>query len=154
MQCDLCGKEEELFKASIEGVEMNVCKKCGGFGKILGPVETERTAERPRKKKRYREEEQKRVVERVVGDFGERVKKRREEKGWTQEELAEKIAEKESVIHKIESGHFEPSMQLTRKIERFLGIKLTERIEEKKQLRKKEREGQTLTIGDMINLKR
>ena len=33
--CDMCGKETKLIVALIENTELNVCEKCGKFGKII-----------------------------------------------------------------------------------------------------------------------
>jgi len=38
MNCDMCGSEENLFRATIEGSELKVCRNCSKHGKVLGPV--------------------------------------------------------------------------------------------------------------------
>ena len=35
MQCDMCGNEGRLVRASIEGSEMTVCNGCARYGKII-----------------------------------------------------------------------------------------------------------------------
>ena len=35
MQCDMCGKLAPLAVAEIEGIELNVCSNCSGFGKVI-----------------------------------------------------------------------------------------------------------------------
>ena len=54
MQCDLCGKEDELYLALIEGTELNVCKNCSKFGKIIKKIirETKEIKEKEVKKKK------------------------------------------------------------------------------------------------------
>ena len=52
--CDMCGKETDLVVALIEGTELNVCRECGKFGKILRKLKTE---ELPKKFKRIRHHE-------------------------------------------------------------------------------------------------
>ena len=68
-----------------------------------------------------------------------------------QKELAEKIAEKESIIHQLESGHMKPTISLARKLEKALNIKLIEiyKVQEKKQV---DLSDPTLTIGDLLKL--
>jgi len=60
--------------------------------------------------------------------------------------------EKESLIQKIESGHYEPSILLAKKIGRFLKIKLLEEHEEKHEKQSKSKTD-SLTIGDFIKVK-
>jgi uncharacterized protein (TIGR00270 family) len=68
-----------------------------------------------------------------------------------QEEFAMKINEKDSIIHKIEIGHFKPSLKLARKIEKFLGIKLIEIVTEKdNKLKSSDKTEGGFTIGDFI----
>ncbi len=152
MQCDMCGKEGELYKAKVEGVEMNVCDRCSKFGKVVKKVNVE-VAEA---KKIFRREvkAEKEIVESVVEDCGVKIKKKREKMGLKQEELAQKIAEKESMVHKIESGKMMPSMKLAKKLERFLEIKLVEFEEEEESPIVPKGTGGGLTIGDMIKIKK
>ena len=35
MSCDMCGSEGITYLALVEGTELNVCKKCSSFGKII-----------------------------------------------------------------------------------------------------------------------
>jgi putative transcription factor len=46
------------------------------------------------------------------------------QRGWTREELARRVFEKESVIQRIESNSLTPSDELIEKLERVLSIKL------------------------------
>ena len=34
----MCGCDKELYKAIIEGTELQVCRECGKYGKILSKV--------------------------------------------------------------------------------------------------------------------
>lgn len=60
----------------------------------------------------------------LVEDYGLRVKQARTRMGLTQEELASQIGEKVTVIKKIEQGELKPSIDLVRKLEKFLKIRL------------------------------
>jgi len=60
----------------------------------------------------------------IVDDFGEKVRKAREAKGWTITQLAEKIKEPENVIRRIEQGKLRPTIELAKKLEEVLGVKL------------------------------
>lgn len=152
MQCELCGKETNLFKAVIEGTELKVCKECAGFGEIIGKI---RPPVKEKKKKAVKEkEESPEIVQVMVPDYAKKVKTAREGLGLKQEGLAKKINEKESVIHKIETGHYEPNITLARKLERFLKIKLVEEQQiEKTEKKRKDLAAEGFTIGDIIKLK-
>ncbi|MBI1969572.1 TIGR00270 family protein [Candidatus Woesearchaeota archaeon] len=145
--CDLCGKEAK-FKGIVEGVEMDVCKECTKFGKVL---RTPRVFAQKQKQEKKPERPQKEIIELIVEDFGERVKRAREHKSLTQEELAKQLAEKESLLHKIESGRVEPSIHLARRLEKALHIKLVEQHEE---IHEEKKAGSgALTIGDILKQK-
>lgn len=145
--CEICGKNlENLEKAIVEGVMMNVCSGCAKFGKVI-PVR--KPLIEPR---RVIPVQTKEVMEEIVTDYAELIKKGRERKGLKQEELAKDIAEKESVISKVESGSLKPSFILAKKLEQFLDIKLIEFFEEKKEINLNLKDN-GLTIGDLLKAK-
>ena len=126
MVCDMCGAEGQLFKVNVEEAELTVCKNCCKFWKVIGPVK--QYEEKIPIKKNI--DEQQEFMEIVKENYAEIIKKKRESLGLTQKEFANKISEKESVIHQLESKHYKPSITLAKKIERFLKIKLIEGYEE------------------------
>jgi putative transcription factor len=153
MQCEMCGRETAVVRASIEGTEMNVCNECAQFGaRLSAPVRPmpAPVSRPPRPQPRSRAVET--VVEMVAEDCAEKVKSARERLGLKQEDFAKRIQEKESVVHNIESGRFKPPLELARKLERFLKIQLVEKYEEKGEpTSKTSREG--MTIGDLLEFK-
>ena len=149
----MCGKEDRLFKTEVEGTELSVCKACSKYGKIIAPVRVKVKEERkPEKVIEEVEETGKDVKFAIVDDYANIIKRAREKLGIKQEDFAKKIGEKESLVHKIETGHFEPSIGLAVKIERFLKIKLIEQYEES-HIDKKEVESAGFTIGDILKTK-
>ncbi|ORX78386.1 MBF1-domain-containing protein [Anaeromyces robustus] len=60
----------------------------------------------------------------VSNDVSRIIQRARQEKGWTQKELATKICEKPQVINEYESGKAKPNQQILAKLERNLGVKL------------------------------
>jgi putative transcription factor len=65
-----------------------------------------------------------------VENYGELVREARIRTGLTQEELASQVGEKATVIKKIEHGELRPSIELARKLEKILRIRLLVPAEE------------------------
>ena len=143
--CELCGKEGQLFRAVIEGTELEVCESCGSFGRVerkhVRVGTTHHHVALPP------ELEQNEII---VENFALLVKQAREKMGLKQQELAQKINEKVSVIHHLETGH-EPPMMLARKLEKMLHIKLVSMAQEATPTHSTKSEG--MTIGDIVNVK-
>jgi len=156
MQCDMCGKETSiLYKTEVEGVIMHLCKQCSRYGRVISRIgQTQKEKKQDQAPKERIPLEMVEEIEIIVPNYGEIVKRAREKKGWKQEELAKRIAEKESLIHKIESNKQQPSIQVARKLERVLGIKLVERVVEKHNVIKDEKKKEDLTLGDIVEIKR
>lgn len=145
--CEICGRHfENIEKAIVEGVMIDVCHDCSKFGKVI-PIRKPLI-----EPKRIIPVQTKEVMEDIVNNYHQIIKKAREKKGLKQEELARNIAEKESVIHKVETGSLKPSFILAKKLEQFLGVKLIEIQEEKKEVNLNLKNN-GLTIGDLLKLK-
>ncbi len=152
MQCDLCGaKEENLFSAIVEGTELNVCRNCARYGKIV-----EKRVVSDEKNNNIRQikprDPKKQTIDVIVPDFAEKIKKKREQLGIKQKDFAKKLSLKESLVHNLETGSFEPSIDIARKLERFLKIKLVEEYEDKKTETIKSA-SEEITLGDLIKIK-
>jgi len=146
MKCDMCGSEGKLYKTIIEDAQLKVCHECSKFGKVTGIIEQKQadmvTESTP----------QIEVMEILVEDYAEKIRKKRESLGLKQEQFAKKISEKESLVQKIESGHLEPSIVLAKKISSFLKIRLIEEHEETHEKQTSTKTG-SFTIGDFIKKK-
>ncbi len=151
--CDMCGKKTELmFRTLIEGVEISVCEQCSSFGKVLRQVKLEQ--QRPAVKKQIAETKQEpELIDVIVEDYAELIRKAREKLNLKQEELALKINERESLIQNVERGKIKPSLNLARKFEKFLNIKLIETFEDSKTDVQKIK-GEAMTVGDLIKIKK
>jgi putative transcription factor len=143
--CELCGKDTQLFRALVEGSELNICSGCGKFGKML-----QKPVLRVAKAAVQKAPEPSEVV---VSDYAQKIRSARERSGMTQKEFALKLNEKESVLHKLENGLYVPPISLARKLEKLLKVKLVEVEQEEKAETGKKASG-PLTIGDIINLKK
>ncbi len=132
--------------AIVEGTMLSVCKNCAGYGNVV-PIN------KPKNKvEAMQQPVMPREVETIVQDYADRIRKARESRGLTQEKLATAVAEKESVIQKLESRQLKPQIKLAKKLEQFLHIRLITTYQEvpKKDLNLK---NESLTIGDLVKIK-
>jgi len=144
----MCGSEEQLYKTEIEDTMLNVCKGCAEFGKIVKPIQP--------KKVIIKEEEkpvpQNETIMVIVDDYSQIIRQKREKLGLNHEDFAKKMNEKVSVIHNIETGRYKPNIDLARKFERFLNVKLIEQHEEEFE-KTEATKSDSFKIGDFIKIK-
>ncbi|MDP3918487.1 MAG: multiprotein bridging factor aMBF1 [Nanoarchaeota archaeon] len=154
--CEMCGYNGDLKSVIIEGSILKVCVKCMQYGQAVDVSSSSSNEIGSRlifksKKKGFQSEES----EIIVSDYAGKVKRARERMGQKQEEVAQAIAEKVSVLHKIESGALEPTLKLAKKLEQYLKISLVKESEKVSDEVVKEfnTKGGSFTIGDLIKLK-
>jgi len=146
--CEICGKRNDSLKrALVEGVIVDVCDNCGKFGKVID-------AKKPSAENERRIALKNKIPEEIIiNNYHEIIKKARERKGMRQEELAKNISEKESIIHKIETGSMKPSIILAKKLEQFFNIKLIEINQEEKGIGLSFKNNE-MTIGDLLKVQK
>lgn len=144
--CELCGKETKLIRAEVEGIVLNVCQGCAKHGKAI------RAPQAP-KPSRRRTEAAPEIVEELVTDYSDRIRKARERKGMTQEEFAKMLNEKESIVQKIENGTFRPTIDKAKKFQKILNISLIDATEETP-VKIGKSKSEALTIGDILKVKK
>ena len=147
--CELCGRDARLVHALVEGSELLVCRDCGSFGTAVRQARPR--AEQPPAMPTALPPELEEPSMGLVQDFAQRVKAAREQRGLTQEQFAQSLQEKASVLRKIEAGTLEPPIPLARKLEKALSLTLVVPVQkESAPLRGK---GDGLTIGDVFRRK-
>ncbi len=134
MECEICGKpvpENNPIRAKIEGSVMVVCKECSKLGTIQKappkPKFRQQQKGKPQKntrKRNYSRNDE--PTEELIENFEFEIRKARESKNWSREDLGKKINERVSVITRIETGKMTPDTKLTKKLEKTLNIKLLE----------------------------
>ena len=85
----------------------------------------------------------------LVSDYGVVVRQAREKLGLDHATLARKISEKKSIVTSVESGNMHPNEKLTKKLEKFLKIRLTENVKNNPELKLK-KSSESLTMGDLL----
>lgn len=134
--CEICSSDEEKYISVIEGAEMRVCERCKTLGKIKKVIVVETLNKQNKAKQIQLSQKRKEVLEEsdeiVIKDFANIIKREREKRGMKQKEFANLLNIKESIIHNIESARFIPQIDVVKKLEKILNIKLIEKESEGK----------------------
>ncbi|MEM4481499.1 MAG: multiprotein bridging factor aMBF1 [Desulfurococcaceae archaeon] len=158
--CEMCGREldqKSAKKAVVEGSLLILCPSC--YSRLSRHSSVKEVAQQsppkknPPKPQPARRTRQQSIEElEVVGDYSTRVKTAREKLGWAQEVLAQKVGESVNTIKRVESGRLKPSLELAKKLERILGIKLLEPVVHELSGDTARSQDEYLTIGDIIRV--
>ncbi len=151
MRCEICGKKVagRPIRVKIENSIMQTCQECSKFGKIQKEPQKVIKKRTPTRRPRYREPSNE-----VLEDFNTIIRNAREKKGWSRENLAEKVYEKVSVIGRIETGKMVPDIKLAKKLEKILNVTLVEKVEDQNLEDKGPQRIRGATIGDVAFIKR
>jgi putative transcription factor len=171
-QCEMCGKEvPSLTTVRIEGAEIDVCDDCAEFGT---EVRTESTSSTSTKYSTSESESSSSSasassgssssssesrhdmfdeMDEVVQDYDQRIRNAREATGLTQEELANQLNEKASLIQKLEHGDVLPSDDIQTKLERKLDISLAESAQADDSEWEGGSSAGSYTLGDVVKRK-
>ena len=163
--CEICGRESDSTREiALEGAHLFACDRCAELGKPVHrskkpgyqpstppksrPVSIPRptTSLRQTRSRPHRRE----LV--PVEDFTKLIRKAREQKGWSQKDVANQLHERSSVITKVESGKMAPTISLARKLERLFKLTL---LEESESVDLTPGPSQSsATLGDVVQIKR
>jgi putative transcription factor len=148
--CEMCGHPNGSNKVNVEGVIMQTCQICSKYGTVILREQAPLTNFQPIKKfkpKSYKAPEMK-----ITDNFHTKIRNSRNNRNLTQEQFATMLTEKQSIIQKLELGTFTPSINLAKKIEKTLNIKLLEQDNYESEFQPTQNNAAT-TIGDMIKRK-
>ncbi len=140
-ECPICGgiiwgKSQRVL---IEGAVVTVCLSCAQYGKkiiskVRSPVQKRLASNNsnfsPRRHSTPKSDFLKPSHE-IVSNYSERIRKARNVKKLTQDQFAQKLNEKPSLIRRIEAGKAEPTIKLAKKIEKVYNIKLIKDVDER-----------------------
>ncbi len=128
-ECEICGREvSEVFEINVEGAQMLVCEADARGKEVVRRYGSEEERRQPKAQEMY----EKPGEEEIIDNYGEEIRKAREKLGLPLKVLGEMIAEKESTLLRIEEQKTLPSEKTRLKLEKELGIKLTDRVSGKK----------------------
>lgn len=173
VQCEMCGTEVPTPKTvKVEGAELDVCDECADFGTEVKQESSSTTSTKystsssgssgsssgssgstggssgGRRRRDMFDE-----MDELASDYDDRIRNAREAEGLSQEELANKLKEKSSVIRKVERGDSLPSDDVREKLEGELGISLTESGDNSDEEWSSSSDSAGLTLGDKVKRK-
>ncbi|SEO77927.1 putative transcription factor [Halogranum amylolyticum] len=146
-QCEMCGADKpSLTTTKVEGAELQLCDSCKDFGTEVRTESASSTSTKystsssktdqssgssgssssssdgsTRRRRDMFDD-----MDEIAADYDERIRAAREKQGLSQEDLAGQLNEKASLIRKLERGDTLPSDDVQKKLEKKLGISLTE----------------------------
>lgn len=148
--CEMCGKSTATVLAVVEAVEMNVCSSCAKFGIAKKQQNRRKFSSRKTFQKLDPHEEQK-----IVDNFAVIIRASREKQQLTQEQFAEKINERVSIVAKWEHGDLQPPLSVARRLQRVLHCKLLDSDDkEKKSVALQKRDVLTPTLADVVKIRK
>jgi putative transcription factor len=146
-ECEICGaKTNDVYIVDVEDVELRVCTKCAKGKKIVSKVVGKNATQKFVKSSKSEEPQ-------LVENYGLLIHNARESMKLPIKVLAEMINEKETLLLRVEQQRTLPTLQLAKKLEKALGIKLAE-TEQQNENVVFSKKGDKATLGDFINGKK
>ncbi len=155
LYCEVCGRpiKGQGRRVLLEGAEVIVCDDC--YAKLLKSNRAVPVTRRPQKvtapsKPRRAGSE---MLE-VVDDYPDIIRRAREQRGWTTAVLAQKLRVSEDLIRRIEGGKVKPTIDLAKRIEGLLKVRLLQPVEYEESEGAKGAAPDALTFGDVAVVRR
>ncbi|MFX1315181.1 MAG: multiprotein bridging factor aMBF1 [Promethearchaeota archaeon] len=134
-ECPICGgviwgKGQNVL---LEGARIYVCQSCAQNGTTIYDSPTIKKSDyTPSKARSKKFSDKKDIVDEfeIVTDYAKRIKNARNSKNLNQDQFAQKLNEKPSLLKRIETGKMEPTIKLAKKIEQTFKIKLLKKVDE------------------------
>jgi len=148
-QCEMCGSEQpSLTTVKVEGAELQLCDDCKEFGTEVRTESSSSTSTKYSTSSSNSDESSTNStgsttssasqsggsprrdmfdnMDEIAADYDNRIRQARESRSLSQEDLADSLNEKASLIRKLERSDILPSDDVREKLERRLDISLVE----------------------------
>ena len=156
--CDVCGRKitgKPQYRI-FEGARLMVCDICARFAEKQKPPQKTPSAY---KSKQYTPRPQRKTPRRsrqdleLREDYAETIRKAREKKKWTQNELANELLERLSLVRRVEGGKMKPNVTVIEKFEKTLGVTLMVSTSDIPEVKMESKLPSDMTLGDIVHLK-
>jgi len=155
--CEICGRpiEGEPIPIEVDKAVLYVCRSCAAqYGKrVVQRPPPAAPQKRPAARPRPAPPPQPPLHLELVDNFGEVVKKARENLGLSREALAAALGVKETVLRRIEAGQLQPDYALAKKLEKTLGVRLLIEVAEEGVAKSGGRLERGLTLGEVAEIR-
>jgi putative transcription factor len=152
LYCDICGRQPVRGQILLEGAKLLVCGSCMRSGKILHRFEDDEIGSEPSEPIQVRNTPSFDRGEEIIEDAAKLIRSTREKMKLPLQVMAERLNEKESYLQGVEGGRVQPSLELARKLEKELNIKLIEKTREEVTTSVSVKKFTPPTLGDMIEI--
>jgi len=147
-ECELCGAPtKSVYVVNVEDVELRVCAKCAEGKKVIKSqsygINVSHTPSKPKR------EEDKPLVE----NYGKVIREARDRMKLPLKVFAEMINEKETLLSRVEQQSTLPTIELTKKLEKALSIKLIDSSSESDAGMSSGSKTGKATLGEFMNKK-
>jgi len=138
-ECPVCGGIiwGRGQKVILEGARVTVCDNCAQYGKKVS-TQTKKSKYSPKRSQFASQTEKKPIIKRkssfssklieddieIIPDYAKKIRDVRSAKNLNQDQFAQKLNEKPSLLRRIEAGKAKPTIKLAKKIEKVYGISL------------------------------
>ncbi|UCC19438.1 MAG: TIGR00270 family protein [Promethearchaeota archaeon] len=137
-ECPICGsiiwgKGQRVL---LEGAKITVCYNCAQHGTKIQNysknTQTKKIYSQDRSKSIKRQETKRDIINNleIVPDYAKKIRNKRNSLGLNQDQFAQKLNEKPSLLKRIEAGKVEPTIKLAKKIEDVYQIKIFKKVDE------------------------
>ncbi|MFX1489247.1 MAG: multiprotein bridging factor aMBF1 [Promethearchaeota archaeon] len=164
-ECPICGSIiwGKGQKVLLEGAKITVCNNCASHGtkihttsknfqkKTIGRRGPPTTPKKQKLNRKIGEDLE------IVPDYAKRIRSIRNRLGLNQDQFAQKLNEKPSLLRRIESGKVEPTIKLAKKIQSTYNIVLIKKSDEMEynvQDTKYMKKSSGSSLGDIAVIKR
>ncbi|MFX1339626.1 MAG: multiprotein bridging factor aMBF1 [Promethearchaeota archaeon] len=164
-ECPICGsiiwgKGQTVL---LEGAKITVCDSCAQHGAKIQNIPTiiqknkrpsqgtQDFPKRPKLKKDILDDWE------IVPDYAKKIRNKRNSLGINQDQFAQKLNEKPSLLRRIEAGKVEPTIKLAKKIEHVYNInilKKTDGLDTNIQKNKYMKRSNRMSLGDIAFIKK
>ena len=164
-ECPICGsiiwgKGQRVL---LEGAKITVCHNCAQHGiKIQKPPTNTHvkksypyTRKTPPKRQALKEKFVNNLE--IIPDYSKKIRNKRNSLGLNQDQFAQKLNEKPSLLRRIEAGKVEPTIKLAKKIEDVYKIKILKKADENEAMVQKNKymkKSNGTSLGDIAFIKK